>query len=79
MEAQRKVDTKDLEKRVSDLQKNLAGTDSPTLINIIHRPGWTTIIDVELAAGILEAMNQQALALSRMRDSLQKHVDASTH
>lgn len=77
MEAQRKVDTKDLEKRVAELQKNLAASDGPGLINIIHRPGWTTILDVEVAAGILEAMNQQALAMSQMRASLQKHIEAS--
>ena len=77
MEAQRKVDTKDLDKRVNELQKNLAVSDPQSLLNIIHRPGWTTILDVEVAAGILEAMNQQALAMNQMRASLQKHVEAS--
>jgi hypothetical protein len=84
MEAQKKVDTKDLEKRIGDLQKNLAfvvgpsGGDSPDLIQIIHHAGWTTIIQVELAAGLLEAMNQQATAMRGMRDTLRKHVEASS-
>lgn len=77
MDAQRKVDTKNLEKRVTELQKNLAATDSGNLLNIIHRPGWTTVLDVEFAEGILEVMNQQALALNHMRNSLQKYVEAN--
>jgi hypothetical protein len=82
MEAQRKVETKDLEKRIAELQKNLSfvngpsGGDSSDLIQIIHRPGWTTIIDVEIAAGILESMNHQATAMRGLRDTLRKHVDA---
>jgi hypothetical protein len=83
MEARRKLDTKDLESKVAQLQKNLAfagqstGADSPTLINIIHHPGWTTIIDVQLASQILDAMNQQAVAMQGLRDTLQAHVTAA--
>jgi hypothetical protein len=84
MEAQRKADTKDLEKRVSELQKNLAfvtgssGGDSSELFTIIHRGGWTTIIQLDIAASLLEAMNQQATTMRGLRDTLKKHVEASS-
>jgi hypothetical protein len=84
MEPQRKADTKDLEKRIAELQKNLAfvngpsGSDSSDLFTIIHRGGWTTIIQLEIAAGLLETMNQQATAMRGLRDTLRKHVEASS-
>lgn len=82
MESQRKVDTKDLESKIGQLQKHLAfatGTaGSSDLLTIVHRPGWTTIIDVEFAAQLLETMNHQAVAMQGIRDALQKHVAAST-
>ena len=83
MEAQKKIDTKGLEQKIASLQKNLgflndsAGANSNALFTIIHRPGWTTILQVEVAAQLLDAMHQQAVAMSGLRDVLQKHVDAS--
>lgn len=83
MEAQQKIDTKNLDKRIADLQKNLefvsgpSGGDSSELFKIVHSPGWTTLVQVELAANLLEAMNQQATAMRGMRDTLRKHVEAS--
>jgi hypothetical protein len=83
MESQMKTNTKDLEHRVTSLQKNLAfandssGVDSSELFKIIHRPGWTTPVQVLVAGGILDAMNQQAAALRGLGETLQQHIDAS--
>ncbi len=83
MEAQPKIDVKDLEHRIGQLQKNLAfvgqstTTDASELFVLIHRPGWTTPQQVAVAAQILETMNQQAAAMRGLRDTLEKHVKAS--
>jgi hypothetical protein len=83
MESQMKTNTKDLEQRLVSLQKNLAfandssGVDSSELFKIIHRPGWTTPVQVLVAGGILDAMNQQAAALRGLGEALQQHIDAS--
>jgi hypothetical protein len=83
METKMKVDTKDLEQKLTSLKKSLAFvTDNPdpnavTLWNLIHRQGWTTPVQVALAGQILDAMNQQASALGGMSTALQNHVEAS--
>lgn len=83
MEAQRKVDTKDLENKIAQLQKNLAFANQSSagnksdLVNIIHRPGWTTLADVQMASQLLDTMNQQATAMQGLHDALQKHVEAT--
>lgn len=83
MEAQKKIDTKDLEHKIAGLKKNLAfmndssGADSNILFTIIHRPGWTTLRQVAVAVQILEAMNQQAVAMNGLKNALQEHVEAS--
>lgn len=84
MEAQSKVDTKDLENRIGELKKKLTfvnessgSGETPDLFTIIHRPGWTTLVDVQIASQLLDAMNQQATAMGAMRDALHKHVQAS--
>lgn len=75
-----KVDLKNLEHRAGELQKNLAfigqsgNNDTSDLFKIIHFPGWTTILDVEVAGHILDSMNQQAAALRGMRNALEAHV-----
>jgi hypothetical protein len=77
---QSKIDLGNLEKRVADLQKNLAfvgqsnNSSSSDLFKIIHRPGWTTIAQVEIANHILDAMNQQATALKGLQNVLESHV-----
>ena len=77
---QPQVDLANLEKRVGELQKNLGfvghttTADSSELFKIIHRPGWTTIAQVQLAERILDAMNQQAQAMRGMRNALESHV-----
>lgn len=81
MATQSKVDVKDLEDRISQLQKRLAfvgqGLTTSELFTILHRPGWTTPQHVELAGRMLEAMNQQAVAMQGLRDALEDHVKAS--
>ena len=81
MQTQQKVDTKALEQKISSLQKNLAflnqGADANSLFTIIHRPGWTTPVQVALASQILDAMNRQAVAMTALRATLQQHVDSS--
>ena len=81
---QAKIDLGNLEKRVNELQKNLAfvgqstNADSSELFKIIHRPGWTTIAQVELATQLIDTMNQQAAAMRGLRNALDKHVSEST-
>jgi hypothetical protein len=83
MEAHPKIDVKDLEHRIAQLQKNLAfvgqspTTDTSELFVVIHRPGWTTPQQVGVATQILDTMNQQATAMRGLRDTLEKHVKAS--
>jgi len=83
MEAQPKIDVRQLEQKIGQLQKRLAfvgekpSQDSSELFKIIHRPGWTTILQVELAGQILEAMDHQAQAMRGLQDALASHVKAS--
>jgi len=81
---QPKTDLGGLDKRITDLQRNLAtlvgqssNVETSELFKIIHHPGWTTPQQVELASQILESMNQQAAALQGMRNTLQAHVNQS--
>jgi hypothetical protein len=46
-----------------------SGTDSDFL-QIIHRGGWTTLIDVERAAAVLEAFEHQAKAVAATHKAL---------
>ena len=77
MKPQPSVDTKDLQHQLTQLQKNLAfvgqnpSSESSDLFRIIHQPGWTTVLDVASARQIIETMNQQAIALKGLRDTLE--------
>ena len=83
MEAQPKIDVRELEQKIGQLQKRLAfvgekpSLDASELFKIIHRPGWTTVVQVNVASQILEAMNQQAQAMRGLQDALASHVKAS--
>lgn len=83
MEAQPKIDVRELEQKIGQLQKRLAfvgekpTSDASELFKIIHRPGWTTVVQVNVASQILEAMNQQAQAMHGLHDALASHVKAS--
>jgi hypothetical protein len=80
---QTKVDVGNLEKRVAELQKNLAfvgqasNTTSSDLYQIIHHPGWTTPAQLEIATTILDTMNQQATAIRGLKNVLDSHVRES--
>jgi hypothetical protein len=81
---QPKIDLGKLESGIAQLQKTLAfvgqnpTTDSSDLFTIIHHPGWTTVVQVELAQSLIDTMNQQAVALRGLRNVLQTHVNEST-
>ena len=83
MEAQPKIEVKELEQRIGQLQKSLSFVgekptqDASELFKIIHRPGWTTPQQIALASQILDAMNQQAKAMRGLHDALSSHVKAS--
>jgi hypothetical protein len=74
------IDLGNLDKRVAEVQKNLAfvgqhaNLEGSELFKIIHRPGWTTPQQVEIASQILEALNQQAVAMHGLRKALEAHV-----
>jgi hypothetical protein len=80
---QPKVDLGGLEKKLTELQKNLAfvgqgnNADTSELFKIIHHPGWTTIAQVELANHLLDTMSQQAAAMRSLRNVLESHVNGS--
>jgi len=80
MKPQPSLDTKDLQQQITQLQKNLTfvgqttNSEASDLYKIIHQPGWTTVQDVALARQILDTMNQQAVALKSLRDTLATQV-----
>ena len=84
MKPQPAVDTKELQQQITLLQKNLAfvgqtaNSESSDLFRIIHQPGWTTVVDVALAHQIIQTMNQQAVALKGLRDTLETQVKAAS-
>jgi len=83
MKPQPTVDTRDLQHQIMQLQKNLAfvgqttNSESSDLFRIIHQLGWTTVQDVAIARQMIETMNQQAMALRGLRDTLETQVKAS--
>lgn len=62
--------------RYEQIRKTLhsltGGSDSSQteLLRIIHNPGWTTVLDVELAAFSLDAMEQQVKAIEKLHEAL---------
>jgi hypothetical protein len=80
---QPKVDFVHLDKRIAEVQKNLAfvgqsaNLETSELFKIIHHPGWTTPQQVELATQIVDAMNQQASAMRGLCNALEAHVRES--
>jgi hypothetical protein len=83
MKPQPTIDTKDLEQQITLLQKSLtfvgqaSNPEASELFKIIHQPGWTTLQDVALSHQIIDAMNQQAVALKGLRDTLETQVRAA--
>ena len=54
------------------LQKITSGSNpsDSEFFKIIHKPGWTTVQDIELAVGVVEALGQQAKAIESMNQAL---------
>ena len=46
------------------------GNAQSELINIIHRPGWTTVQDVALVNASLDAIEQQVKAMEKLHQAL---------
>jgi hypothetical protein len=44
--------------------------DFEELISIIHRPGWTTVAEALLVAGVVEAMHAHTQALAGLKQAL---------
>jgi hypothetical protein len=66
---------KKVEKRYTDVHQKLKGLAAESDTNsefwkIIHTGGWTTIIDVNYAAGILEAVTLHAQAIESLKRTL---------
>lgn len=52
------------------LQKITSNPSDSEFFKIIHNPGYTTLQDIELAAGVIEAIGQQAKAIESMNQAL---------
>lgn len=63
-----------LESQINELHKNLTtlASQEPVLglINIIHRPGWTTIAEQAFFTGIVEGMLAQTKTMLAMKQVL---------
>jgi hypothetical protein len=65
-------------KGVADTLRGLAPLTEPhaaatgllDLLNIIHKPGWTTVADGIFVNGILDSMSVHARALSGLQETL---------
>jgi len=69
-----KHDVTNLETRIKELTKTLTQLtteqDFQELIQIIHRPGWTTPAEFAFATGIVDTMLAQAKALTNLKQAL---------
>jgi hypothetical protein len=67
---------KHLDAQLKQVFKELSGVGNENdntnaeLFRIIHNPGYTTVLDVALATGIVESMQTQVKALTGMRQAL---------
>jgi hypothetical protein len=65
-------------KGVADMMRGLAPSTDPhatatgllDLLNIIHKPGWTTVADGIFVNGILDSMSVHARALGTLQEAL---------
>jgi hypothetical protein len=68
------MDVKTVESHVNKLTKSLKSLSEDKefseLLTIIHRPGWTTVAESMLVAGMLESMNTHAQHLAALKQSL---------
>jgi hypothetical protein len=67
---------KQLASRYEEVHKHLkklapdANASDSEFFKIIHRPGYTTPADIEIAVGLLDAMEQQAKAAEMLNQTL---------
>ena len=65
-----------LAQRYEQLRKNLQNLGGNTdgskteLFQIIHRPGWTTVLDVALAHQSLDALQHQVAAIEKLHEAM---------
>lgn len=63
-----------LEERIKELRGHMSRMsiteDLDELLNIIHRPGWTTPAEMLLVAGLVDAMHEHAQAFATLRQTL---------
>jgi len=52
------------------LKAAVSSSSDSEFLQIIHRGGWTTLIDVERAAAVLEAFEHQAQAVAATHKAL---------
>jgi hypothetical protein len=73
-EIMEKHHTTQLDAQINALHTSLARLSSEEplteLIQIVHRPGWTTVAEEAFFMGILEAMGSQTKTLSAMKQVL---------
>ena len=72
---------KALEGRLSQLSDKLASlhahsTQVSELIPVIHRPGWTTLAEVTLVSGMVEAMIKHTEVMAELHSSLMSGAQA---
>jgi hypothetical protein len=64
-------DAEHLEKKINELHKSLialSGQDPVTgLITIIHKPGWTSVAELEFFTGIVDSMVSQTKSLAELK------------
>ena len=72
---------KTLENSLSQLSDKLASFGGHSqqiseLVPIIHRPGWTTLAEVTLVSGMVEAMNKHVDVLTGLHAALVRGAQA---
>ena len=58
-----------IRKGLQSLGGNTEGANTE-LFQIIHRPGWTTVLDVALVHQALDALQHQAAAIEKLHEAM---------
>jgi hypothetical protein len=53
-----------------ELRRLVADDELKRLLDIIHKPGWTTVAEATFAMGIVDAMTAKAETLHRLKSTL---------
>ena len=74
MAAQHDVEIKKLHKKIIDLKKAMAACGDPTeldmLLQVIHRPPWTTLREVAISAAMVDSATGHARCLAQTKTAL---------